>query len=168
LQRVDFDKIKIDRGFIEGVTDPASRNAAIIRSVVCLADGLDMDTTAEGIEALDELEIMRQLGIKTIQGYIYSKPVAGPEVRSAMLSGQWKIEPSGPDHYRTDRRTVLLKVGLIHEDHRYEGTMRNLSKSGALVEGLIDIPTGTQFVSISGKANSRLRRCGGQPGRCKA
>lgn len=164
LQKVDFDKIKIDRGFIEGVTEPGSRNAAIIRSVVSLAEGLKMDTTAEGIEALDELEIMRELGIQTVQGFIYSKPVSSGEVREALLSGAWKIEPSGPDHYRTDRRTVLLKVGLIHEDHRYDATMRNLSKSGALIEGLIDIPMGTQFVVDFGEgqlAVATVRRTAG-------
>ena len=164
LQKVDFDKIKIDRGFIEGVTEPGSRNAAIIRSVVSLAEGLAMDTTAEGIEALDELEVMRKLGIQTVQGFIYSKPVSGAEVREAMLSGAWQIEPSGPDHYRTDRRTVLLKVGLIHEDHRYDATMRNLSKSGALIEGLIDIPMGTQFVVDFGEgqlAVATVRRTAG-------
>jgi diguanylate cyclase (GGDEF)-like protein/PAS domain S-box-containing protein len=164
LRKVDFDKIKVDRGFIEGVTEPNSRNAAIIRSVVSLAEGLKMDTTAEGVEAHDELDMMKELGIKTIQGYIYSKPVTETEVREAMLSGEWMIEPSGPDHYRTDRRTVLLKVGLIHEDHRYEGTMRNLSRSGALIDGLIDIPLGTQFVVDFGEgqlAVATVRRSAG-------
>lgn len=164
LRKVDFDKIKIDRGFIEGVTEPNSRNAAIIKSVVSLAEGLKMDTTAEGIEAHDELQVMRDLGIKTIQGYIYSKPVSGAEIREAMASGEWTIEPSGPDRYRTDRRTVLLKVGLIHEDHRYDATMRNLSKSGALIEGLIDVPQGTQFVVDFGEgqlAVATVRRTAG-------
>jgi diguanylate cyclase (GGDEF)-like protein len=164
LQKVDFDKIKIDRGFIEGVTEAGSRNAAIIRSVVSLAEGLKMDTTAEGIEALDELDMMRKLGIKTIQGFIYSKAVSGNVAREALQSGEWRIEPSGPDHYRTDRRSVLLKVGLIHEDHRYGATMRNLSKSGALIEGLIDIPTGTQFVVDFGEgqlAVATVRRSAG-------
>lgn len=164
LRKVDFDKIKIDRGFIEGVTEPNSRNVAIIRSVVSLAEGLKMDTTAEGIEAHDELRVMRDLGIKTIQGYIYSKPISGEDIREAMASGGWTIEPSGPDRYRTDRRTVLLKVGLIHEDHRYDATMRNLSKSGALIEGLIDVPQGTQFVVDFGEgqlAVATVRRTAG-------
>ncbi|MFT4026036.1 MAG: EAL domain-containing protein [Novosphingobium sp.] len=164
LRKVDFDKIKVDRGFIESVTEPNSRNAAIIRSIVSLAEGLKMDTTAEGIEAHDELNKMRELGIKTIQGYIYSKPVPGEVVREAMLSGDWVIEPAGPDRYRTDRRTVLLKVGLIHEDHRYEVTMRNLSKTGALIEGLIDVPQGTKFVVDFGEgqlAVATVRRSAG-------
>lgn len=164
LRKVDFDKIKIDRGFIEGVTETNSRNAAIIKSVVSLAEGLKMDTTAEGIEAHDELKAMKELGIKTIQGFIYSKPVSGEQLRAAMESGEWRIEPSGPDRYRTDRRTVLLKVGLIHEDHRYDATMRNLSKSGALIEGLMDVPMGTQFVVDFGEgqlAVATVRRTAG-------
>ncbi len=164
LRKVDFDKIKVDRGFIEGVTEPNSRNAAIIRSVVSLAEGLKMDTTAEGIEAHDELNVIKSLGIDTVQGYIYSQPLSGDEVREGLLNGEWTIEPSGPDRYRTDRRTVLLKVGLIHEDHRYEATMRNLSKSGALIEGLLDVPQNTQFVVDFGEgqlAVATVRRSAG-------
>ncbi|MGH6786390.1 MAG: putative bifunctional diguanylate cyclase/phosphodiesterase [Novosphingobium sp.] len=146
LRKAPFDKIKIDQGFIRGVTEPGSRNVAIIKSIVSLADALDMDTTAEGIEAHDELAMMQQLGVKQIQGYIYARPVSFEEVHEAMATGEWTIEPDGPSKYRQERRTVLRKVGLIHEDHRYEVTMRNLSRSGAMVEGLIDVPTGTPFV----------------------
>jgi hypothetical protein len=119
---------------------------AIIRSVVTLAEGLKMETTAEGIEAHDELAMMNKLGVKTIQGYIYSPPLSPDDVCEAMLSGDWTLSPTGPDRYRQDRRTVFLRVGAIHEDHRYDVTMRNLSKTGAMIEGLLDIPVGTQFV----------------------
>ena len=146
LQKADFDKIKIDQAFIRGVTEPGSRNVAIIRSVVTLAEGLQMKTTAEGIETHDELQAMKKLGVQQIQGYIYSKPVWFEEVHDAMSNGTWTIEPSGPSRYRQDRMTVLRKIGLIHEDHRYEVTMRNLSRSGCMVEGLMDVPMGTQFV----------------------
>ena len=146
LKKADFDKIKIDQGFIRGVTEPGSRNVAIIRSIVSLAEGLNMDTTAEGIEALDELEVMRKLGVQTIQGFVYSRPVDCVEVVEAMGNDAWILEPVGPSKFRPERMTMLRKVGLIHEDHRYETTMRNLSRSGCLVEGLIDVPLGTQFV----------------------
>ncbi len=146
LQHAPFDKIKIDKSFIRGVTQEGNRNAAIIAAIVSLAEALKMDTTAEGIEAHDELEAMRKLGVKQIQGYIYAAAVAPDVVSEAMLSGEWVIEPEGPSKYRPERRTVLRKVGMIHEDHRYEVTMRNLSRSGCAVEGLLDVPTGTQFV----------------------
>jgi diguanylate cyclase (GGDEF)-like protein/PAS domain S-box-containing protein len=146
LQKTDFDKIKIDQGFIRGVTQPGSRNVAIIKSVVSLAEGLNMETTAEGIEALDELQMMRDLGVQYIQGYIYSRPLAYADVEAALTSGEWVIEPSGPSKFRHERMTVLRKIGLIHEDHRYEVMLRNMSRTGCLIEGLIDVPVDTQFV----------------------
>ncbi|MFM2301979.1 MAG: hypothetical protein RLZZ84_1715 [Pseudomonadota bacterium] len=146
LQHAPFDKIKIDKAFIRGVTQDGNRNSVIIASIVSLAAALGMDTTAEGIEAHDELDAMRRLGVSQIQGFIYAAAVGFDEVCEAMMSGKWKIEPNGPSRYRSERRTVLRKVGLIHEDHRYEAMMRNLSRGGCMVEGLMEVPTGTQFV----------------------
>jgi len=146
LRKAPFDKIKIDQSFIRGVTEPANRNAAIIKAIVSLAEALDMDTTAEGIEAHDELDLMRGLKVSQIQGFIYSQAISAQAAQAAMESGDWVIEPQGPARARSDRRTVLRKVGLIHEDHRYDVTMRNLSSSGCLVEGLLDVPKGTEFV----------------------
>jgi diguanylate cyclase (GGDEF)-like protein/PAS domain S-box-containing protein len=146
LQHAPFDKIKIDKSFIREVTVEGNRNAAIIAAIVSLAEALKMDTTAEGIEAHDELEAMRKLRVKQIQGFIYASAVSNDDVTEALLSGEWVIEPDGPSKYRQERRTVLRKVGLIHEDHRYEVTMRNLSRTGCMVEGLVDVPNGTNFV----------------------
>ena len=146
LKKAPFDKIKIDKGFIRDVTVPGSRNPAIITSIVSLAKALDMVTTAEGIEARDELALMRELGVDQIQGYIYSSARSGEDVSEALASGAWVIEPMGPAKQRSERRTVLRKIGIIHDDHRYEVTMRNMSRTGAGIEGLIDVPVGTQFV----------------------
>lgn len=164
LQHAPFDKIKIDKSFIRGVTQEGNRNAAIITSIVSLAKALGMDTTAEGIEAHDELQAMRDLGVGQIQGFIYAIPVPPEDVAEAMLSGEWIIEPDGPSKYRPERRTVLRKVGLIHEDHRYDVTMRNLSRSGCMVEGLVDVPLGTPFVVDFGEgqlAVAQVRRSAG-------
>jgi diguanylate cyclase (GGDEF)-like protein/PAS domain S-box-containing protein len=146
LRKAPFDKIKIDQSFIRGITEKGSRNVAIIKAIVSLAEALEMDTTAEGIEAHDELDLMRELNVSQMQGFIYSKPILGEEARAAMESGAWIIEPEGPAKTRSDRKTVLRKIGLIHEDQRYEVTMRNMSHSGCLVEGLLDVPVGTNFV----------------------
>ena len=59
----------------------------------------------------------------------------------------------------------MKQVGLIHEDHRYELTMRNLSRSGCLIEGLLDVPKGTSFVVDFGEgqlAVAVVRRAAGQ------
>ena len=146
LRKAPFDKIKIDKTFITGITEPGTRNGAIIKAIVSLAEALDMDTTAEGIEAHDELDLMRSLRVKQVQGFIYSRALALDAVLDAMESGEWVIEPNGPGKSRAERMSLLRKVGLIHEDFRYDGTMRNLSRTGCLIEGLLDVPVGTQFV----------------------
>lgn len=146
LQHAPFDKIKIDKTFIRGITEPGNRNAAIMASIVNLAEALNIETTAEGIEAQDELAAMQRLGVRQIQGYIYAAAVPPEDIVEALESGAWVIDPEGPSKYRPERRTVLRKVGLIHEDHRYEVMMRNLSRTGCMVEGLVDVPVGTPFV----------------------
>jgi len=146
LRRAPFDKIKIDKAFIEGVTEEGSRNVAIIQSIVSLAEGLGMEVVAEGIEALDELAKIRSLGVGKVQGFIYARPMAKEHADEAMANGAWKITPVGPTKYRPDRTTVFRKTGLIHEDHRYDVTMRNISRTGCLVEGMAGVPVGTKFV----------------------
>ena len=73
LKKAPFDKIKIDQSFVRGATMPGSRNGAIIASIVSLAEALGMETTAEGVETLDELDLIRMLGCSHIQGHIYDK-----------------------------------------------------------------------------------------------
>ena len=165
LQKAPFDKIKIDQSFVRGATEPGNRNAAIITAIVSLADALGMETTAEGIEALDTLDLVRKLGVSHVQGYVFSKPVTGAMAEEMMERGQFELSPDGPDTHRSDRKTLLRKVGVIHEDHRYDVTMRNLSKSGAMIEGLLDVPLGTTFVVDFGEgqlAVAKVRRSDGQ------
>ena len=165
LQHAPFDKIKIDQSFVRGATEPGSRNAAIITAIVSLAGALDMETTAEGIEALDTLDLMRSLGVSHAQGYVFCKPLEAADADDLMIRMRGlAMTPNGPDTHRSDRKTLLRKIGVIHEDHRYDVTMRNLSKSGAMIEGLIDVPLGTKFVVDFGEGQlvvARVRRSNG-------
>src|SRR5690606_29556956 len=67
-------------------------------------------------------------------------------IMESMASGEMKIETSGPDVHRPERRSVFRRVAVIHDDHRYEAVMRNLSTTGAAVEGVIGVPVGTGLV----------------------
>jgi diguanylate cyclase (GGDEF)-like protein/PAS domain S-box-containing protein len=164
LKTAPFDKIKIDQSFIRGVTDTGSRDRAIITAIVSLAEALNLDTTAEGIETLDQLQAMRELNVKQIQGYVYEQGLPIDQVMANLESGDWVIDPSGPEFTRHERRTVFLRVGVIHEDHRYEVVMRNLSRSGAMIEGMLDVPLETDFVVDFGEgqlAVAKVRRSHG-------
>ena len=146
LQTAPFDKIKIDQSFVRGATEPGSRNGAIIAAIVALAEALDMDTTAEGIESLDQLDLIRSLKVSHVQGFVYSKAVENKELLSRFATGDWVIVPTGPAKQRNDRLSVYRKVRLVHDNHCYSVVIRNLSVSGALIEGLIEVPMGTKFV----------------------
>jgi diguanylate cyclase (GGDEF)-like protein/PAS domain S-box-containing protein len=146
LQSAPFDKIKIDQSFVRGATVKGSRNGAIIAAIVALAEALDMETTAEGIESLDQLELIRKLNVSHVQGYVYSKPVPQADLIEQTEAGSWTIKPSGPARQRNDRFQMFRKVGAIHGNHRYNVVIRNLSATGAFIEGILDVPIGTQFV----------------------
>ncbi len=146
LRTAPFDKIKIDQSFVRGVTEPGSRNGALISAIVTLGYALDMDVTAEGIESLDQLEMIRGLKVTYVQGYVYSPPIDNDKLLEKFESGEWVIEPSGPAVHRSDRISMFRKVGVVHDNHYYRVIMRNLSLSGALVEGILNVPTGTRFV----------------------
>jgi hypothetical protein len=146
LSSAPLDKIKIDRSFVAGLTEDENNNAAIITAIVSLARALKMETVAEGVEAMDELQLITKLGASHIQGYIFSKALSQQDLLERFAEGGLKFDPEGPAKHRADRRSTYRRVGVIHEDHRYEVVMRNLSRSGAGIEGLLDVPLGTPLV----------------------
>lgn len=145
LRRAPFDTIKIGSGFYDGPLMSDSRELGLIKAIVALAKALGMETTATGIETLDLVTMLQGAGVDCLQGAIYSDPVTREEADAELESGAWKIVP-GSRIKRAKRRTVYRKIQVIHDDHSYEVTLRNLSKSGALIEGLLDVPLKTQFV----------------------
>ena len=146
LRTAPFDKIKIDQSFVRTATEHGSRNGAIIAAIVALAQALGMDTTAEGIESLDQLDLIRKLNVSHVQGYVYSQPVTNEILLAKCQAGDWIIPPSGPAVTRGDRYSMYRKIAVIHENHCYNVILRNLSTTGALIEGLVGVPLGTNFV----------------------
>nr|WP_235522990.1 EAL domain-containing protein [Novosphingobium sp. Leaf2] len=144
LKKAPFDKIKIDQSFVRGATVPGSRNGAIIASIVSLAEALGMETTAEGVETLDELDLVRLLGCSHVQGYIYDRALTVEAVARRLEQGLQAVA-EGPRSARLPRQTMLRKVVLEHGDHTYDATIRNISRSGAMIEGLWNVPEGTDF-----------------------
>ncbi|WP_250893572.1 EAL domain-containing protein [Croceibacterium selenioxidans] len=146
LRKAPFDKIKIDQSFVRGCTEKDNTNFAIITAIVSLATALKMETTAEGVEAMDELGLIRTLSATNVQGFIYSRAVPQAQVVEKLATGDLTYKPMGPAKHRADRRTLFRMVGIIHEDHRYDAMLRNISRTGAMIEGLLDVPVGTDLV----------------------
>lgn len=73
LQLFPFDKIKIDRGFIDSVVENR-QSAAIVRSTLILAQSLNIPVLAEGVENAEHLRFLQDEGCEQVQGYLYGKP----------------------------------------------------------------------------------------------
>jgi len=163
LRSAPFDKIKLDQSFVRGTTEEGSRNKAIIAAIVALAEAVDMETTAEGIETLDQLDMIRELKVSHVQGYVYSQPRTDEDFVGLLKDGSLVIEPTGLPRQRHDRFAMYRTIGAVHEDYYYSVVLRNLSKTGALIEGLREVPVDTQFVLDFGEGQlmvATVRRAG--------
>lgn len=145
LRTAPFDKIKIDQSFVRGASIRGSRNAAIVKSIVSLAEALGMETTAEGAETLDELALIRSLGCSHVQGFVYGRPARAAEVIALLDGGDGYARPAGHKASREPRSAMLRTVTLGHEGQNYPARIRNLSPHGAMIEGVLDVPPGTSF-----------------------
>ena len=73
LRQLPFTEVKIDQAFIADVG--RSRDSRlIVQAVTDLAHGLGLTTTAEGVETIEQLRIVRELGCDCVQGYLVSAP----------------------------------------------------------------------------------------------
>jgi diguanylate cyclase (GGDEF)-like protein len=74
LQRIPFDKIKIDRSFIENIASD-DNSLAIVQAVITVAKARNVVTVAEGVETEQQKDMLRILGCSEMQGYLFSRPV---------------------------------------------------------------------------------------------
>lgn len=133
LKKAPFNKIKIDQSFVRGAAIPGNRNAAIIKAIVALAESLEMETTAEGAENLDEVALIRSLGCSHIQGYVFGKPLPAEDTRHLLVRG-FKIEPKGHAASR-EPRIAILRSALLHVGNQtYSVRVRNVSTGGIMAE----------------------------------
>jgi diguanylate cyclase (GGDEF)-like protein len=87
LQSFPFDKLKIDRSFIQNLLtrDGAS---AIVRAITELAHALNIETTAEGVEETAQLMELRAHGCSSVQGFLFAEPMTASEVDEMFRAGE--------------------------------------------------------------------------------
>lgn len=86
LHQLPIDTLKIDKSFIDKVTEPAGTRP-IVEAVVSLSKSLALTTIAEGVESREQFEVLKDLGCDVIQGYYFYKPLAIDAVE-ALVSKQ--------------------------------------------------------------------------------
>jgi len=79
LRRFPFDKIKIDRSFLESV-ESTGESVVLIESVVNLGRALGLTVTAEGVETMEQMRLLQAIGCHEMQGFLFSKPVSAADI----------------------------------------------------------------------------------------
>ncbi|WP_085811422.1 bifunctional diguanylate cyclase/phosphodiesterase [Sphingomonas sp. TZW2008] len=135
LKTAPFDKIKIDKSFVRGAINKGNRNGAIIQSIVMLANALGMETTAEGVEQQDEIEMIRELGCTHIQGFVYGAPMTLPDLSEKLTAQGDSASPVGYKITRPERRKVIRNARLVVGDRTHNIVIKNISAEGMMIEG---------------------------------
>jgi diguanylate cyclase (GGDEF)-like protein len=92
LRSFPFDKIKIDRSFIQDLSNGAEP-LAIVNAVAGLAKCLNMTSTAEGVETQQQMDVLQSIGCTEMQGYLFSHARPANEIRQFFAQG--KVEKAG-------------------------------------------------------------------------
>ena len=79
LKDLPIDRLKIDKSFIDGVSND-KKDQAIVKAIITLAKSLDLKIIAEGVEEKEQMEFLRENGCEEIQGYFYDKPLSAEEL----------------------------------------------------------------------------------------
>jgi len=90
LKRFPIDCLKIDRNFVEDLPD-RFEDAAIVRSVIELAQGLNLRVVAEGVETKPQLDFLKEHGCREVQGFYFGFPVPAPQFQETL--NQARIGP---------------------------------------------------------------------------
>jgi diguanylate cyclase (GGDEF)-like protein len=83
LRRLPANSLKIDQSFLRDLAGPGG-SLAVVHSIVMLAHSLGLQVVAEGVERVDELELLREAGCDKVQGHLYGEPLREAEARALL------------------------------------------------------------------------------------
>jgi EAL domain-containing protein (putative c-di-GMP-specific phosphodiesterase class I) len=84
LKRFPIDALKIDKSFVSDLPD-TFEDAAIVSSVIQLANGLGLRVVAEGVETREQLQFLQESGCREVQGFYFSYPIAVEDLLTQAL-----------------------------------------------------------------------------------
>lgn len=90
LHHFPFDCLKIDHSFI-GEMDSNNKSEEIVRTILMLAQNLNLEVVAEGIETEEQLRLLQLLGCKLGQGYLFSRPVDAQSAERLLIENSTKF-----------------------------------------------------------------------------
>jgi diguanylate cyclase (GGDEF)-like protein/PAS domain S-box-containing protein len=92
IKKLPIEAIKIDRSFIDDLPRDED-DAAIVKSILAMAETLELRVVAEGVETAEQLDFLTGIGCREFQGYHFSRPLPAAEMETLLD----RPEPFGPD-----------------------------------------------------------------------
>ncbi len=99
LNRFPVDQLKIDHSFVFRLGDD-KEPVVIVDAVIALGRSMNLEVIAEGIESQQQMEILAARGCHLGQGYLFSRPIPGPELREKFLTGISSVRRDEPRGFR--------------------------------------------------------------------
>ena len=87
LSQIPFTELKIDQGFVFGA-HAQPRKRAVVEASLDLARKLGLTTVAEGVESIEDWQMLAELGCDIAQGYLIGRPVPGSELQAVV--NRWR------------------------------------------------------------------------------
>ena len=110
LWRFPFDKIKIDRSFMQGI-DASGRDAeTVVKTIIALGRELDMRLTVEGVETAQQVAFLDGAEPDQVQGFFFGRPVPASETGALILKNFQKSLPAQPPAAATNGRRRVVKL----------------------------------------------------------
>ena len=103
LKQLRVDRLKIDRSFIRDIPGN-SDSTAIVKTIIQLAQNLDLAVTAEGVESEAQLGILEDLGCDEAQGYLISRPIDAAAFAQLFISRHETEDPPGANDFAVRRK----------------------------------------------------------------
>ncbi|MGS2744948.1 putative bifunctional diguanylate cyclase/phosphodiesterase [Halomonas sp. LS-001] len=85
LKRLPVDKVKLDRAFIRELPE-STVDAAIVKAVLAMAEGMGLDVIAEGVETLEQCRFLVDIGCDAVQGFYFARPLPAVELEAQWVS----------------------------------------------------------------------------------
>ncbi|RHW37433.1 EAL domain-containing protein [Lysinibacillus yapensis] len=149
LREFPFDTVKIDKAFIQEITCPQKHSRLIIESTIALMKNLGLNVVAEGVETIEQLNLLKEFKCDEVQGFIFSKPLSTNDFiryvdkhkqNSSIIDSQWiknneKVEILDISE-ETGINKSLITLSIKKVKMEYSLSTRELDVFSLIVKGL--------------------------------
>lgn len=104
LWRFPFDKLKVDKSFINDLAVNGSKSREILSTIIALGKVLDLKITAEGVETEAQAKVLRDLDCDLVQGFLYGRPMKSIDIAATVMKSRKNVVSVRPRKARPVKR----------------------------------------------------------------